>query len=334
VLILKELKILLTRLNYSDIKQKHKILNKYFQATKFTVRGQKIAVPVSRLIQDLKEKRDWITAHIQKTVWLKEGFFNGYYNNDQNRVEGKSKGQIRMTLTGQTFPIMSGVATPEQIKLIVKNAKKYLRDSRLGGWRLNTDFKEEQLNLGRAFSFIYGDKENGACFNHMSVMFAYALYKRGFVKEGYEVINSIYSMALDTAKSKIYPCLPEYFNARGRGMYSYLTGSASWFILNLLTQVFGVRGEYGDLVLEPKLTKQQFQASDHISISCWFAQKRVNFEFINLNKKNYGKYKITSVHLNGKIIAKDIYAERFIMPRQKFLALSERLSNSIEVNLD
>ena len=38
--------------------------------------------------------------------------------------------------------------------------------------------------MGRAFGFSYGDKENGAFFNHMIVMLAFSLYKEGFVKEG------------------------------------------------------------------------------------------------------------------------------------------------------
>ena len=32
--------------------------------------------------------------------------------------------------------------------------------------------------------FGYGQKENGAIFSHMQMMYAYSLIKRGFVKEG------------------------------------------------------------------------------------------------------------------------------------------------------
>ncbi len=338
VLVLKELCILLdsltkNHLNYSDIDQRHKLLNKYFEAVKYGVSGKKVPLPASELARDLKRKADWITAHIQKSEWLKQGFFNGYYNNDKQRVEGKIKGSIRMTLAGQTFPIMSGIANPEQIQSIFKNARRYLKDSELGGFRLNTDFKKEQLNLGRAFSFVYGDKENGAFFSHMNVMFAYALYTRGFVKEGYEVINSIYNMARDTLKSKIYPCLPEYFNSEGKGMYSYLTGSASWLVLTLLTRVFGVRGEYGDLLIEPKLTAEQFQSNEVISITCLFAKKIIEVRFINPAKKDYGRYAISSVGINGEKIAWDINQDSYLISRRKLLALADKTRNTIEITL-
>ena len=102
--------------------------------------------------------------------------------------------------------------------------------------RLNTDFGSTYPDLGRAFGFSYGDKENGAFFNHMVVMLAHALYQRGFSKEGRGVFDSIYKMAASKT-AKIYPGIPEYFDRKGRGLYLYLTGSASWYIYTLLERI-------------------------------------------------------------------------------------------------
>ena len=339
IIILKELAVLLDsitpdKIDYSDINAKRRLLERYFQSTKYEVAGEKISINKADLIRDLKKKAEWMRGHIRNNDWLKEGFFNGYYNNDKQMVEGNINGVVRMTLTGQTFPIMSGIADTEQIKIIFNNVSKYLKDKKLGGFHLNTDFKEEQLNLGRAFSFVYGDKENGAFFNQIALMYAYALYKQGFVNAGYEAISSIYKMAVDTQKSKIYPCLPEYFNAEGRGMYSYLTGSASWFILTLLTQVFGIRGEYGDLIIEPKLTVEQFKAQNTIGVTTHFADKLIEVKFINPRKKKFGKYSINKVTFNGKIIAENLKEPRFLLSRSKFIALSSNNTDNIEVILD
>jgi cellobiose phosphorylase len=338
IVVLKETKILLDSLtqkpiDYANIKVKRKILNNYFQAVKFGISGKKIAIPTDKLIRDLEKKAVWLSQHIQKTAWLKEGFFNGYYDNAKKRVEGKINGAIRMTLTGQVFPVMSGIATREQIKILFQQAKKYLKEQKLGGLRLNTDFKDEQLNLGRAFSFVYGDKENGSFFSHMAVMFSYALYSRGFAQAGYTVLNSLYKMALDTESSKIYPCLPEYFNAEGRGMYGYLTGSASWFILTILTQVFGIRGEYGDFLIEPKLTAQQFKAKNGLSIATSFAERKIEVRFINPHKKDFGKYSIRRVKFNGKVIAQNLKSSRFLFSRKEFLRAANKPHNIIEVIL-
>ncbi len=231
--IAKEFKILLGKINYNDIKQKQSVLNNYFAKTRSCISGDKVAIDVDLLVGDLRKKSEWMMDYIRKDEWVEPGFFNGYYDNNKECVEGIKNNLVRMSLVSQVFPIMSGVATDEQIKEILKNVQKYLFDKKIKGYRLNTNFEGEQYDLGRAFSFAYGNKENGAFFNHMIVMFAYALRIRGFVNEAERALDSIYNMAVNTGQSKIYPCLPEYFDSQGRGMYSYLTGSASWFMLTM-----------------------------------------------------------------------------------------------------
>jgi cellobiose phosphorylase len=88
---------------------------------------------------------------------------------------------------------------------VVEAVDEFLFDKKLGGVRLNTDFGAIQPALGRAFSFAYGEKENGAVFSHMAVMYANALYQRGFAKDGYRVLNSLFDMAKNSARSRIFP---------------------------------------------------------------------------------------------------------------------------------
>ncbi|MDP2921833.1 MAG: cellobiose phosphorylase [Candidatus Omnitrophota bacterium] len=282
-------------------------------------------------IDELRQKANAMAERIRRDEWIKVNsgysFFNGYYDDLGRRVEGDHKNGVRMTLTGQVFPIMSGVATNEQVIEIYKSAKKFLWDKKLKGFRLNTDFKEIQPELGRAFGFVYGEKENGAFFSHMNVMFAYALYKRGFVKEGFEVINSIYNMCLNASVSKIYPGIPEYFNSEGRGMYSYLTGSASWLVLTMLTQVFGVRGDMGGLIIDPKLVKAQFGRTGKVSVNTSFAGKDIRVTYFNPEKLDFGEYKIGNISINGK------EAKGSSIKREEFHILASKPSNLIDISL-
>jgi len=277
-------------------------------------------------IKDLRRKARRISERIRKTEWIttKSGyrFFNGYYDNRGKRVEGSRKNGIRMTLAGQVFPILSGVAKDYHIREIYRSAKKYLWDRKLRGFRLNTDFGGIYPDLGRAFGFAYGEKENGSFFSHMNVMFAYALYKRNFVKEGYEVLDSIYRMCINTKLSKIYPGLPEYFNPEARGMYHYLTGSASWYVFTALTQVFGIRGDRGDLLIEPKLVKAQFAKSKKISIRTHFAGRKIRVNYSNPQRLDYGDYKVRKITINGKVINK------IPIKKHLFLKLTSLSSNN------
>ncbi len=290
---------------------------------------------VESLADELEAKGKALAEHVRELEWIKssggQAWFNGYYNNLGERVEGEHPKGVRMTLTGQVFPIMSGAATNEQVAQAFAAAKRHLFDRKLGGYRLNTDFKELQPSLGRAFSFAYGEKENGAVFSHMVVMFAYALYSRGFVEEGYDVFSSLYRMSLNTNAAKIYPCLPEYFNGEGRGMYLYLTGSASWYMLTLVTQVLGIRGQWGDLVLAPKLVPEQFEKSGKITAEVCFAGKRLIVTYMNRARKPFGQYRIETVLLQGKTLPLATpHTPELVIPRN---TLTSQASSTIEITV-
>ncbi|MDZ4243196.1 MAG: cellobiose phosphorylase, partial [Candidatus Omnitrophota bacterium] len=293
---------------YDSVQDKKSLLfDAYFPSVQPEISGEKVGLPVKDVAADLRRKGNWIFGKIrdEEIVTVKNGgkthrWFNGYYDNQGRRVEGRRDGKIRMTLTGQVFPIMSGLAGEKDIKDVIASVRQFLKDKALGGYRLNTDFGvRNDLDLGRAFSFAYGTKENGAFFSHMAVMYAYALYRAGFVREGNEVLRSIVRMCGDTGLARIYPGIPEYFDSEGRGMYHYLTGSASWMILTLLTQVFGIRGEYGDLVINPKLVKEQFSRNGEAGSSFSFAGRKVTVVFENKAGLDYGQYAVKKV-LSGE----------------------------------
>lgn len=303
IVVAEEILLLLDRLrhrvNYDEVEQKKRRLEEFFKATSSFVSGKQASIPIASLIHDLRDKANWIRNHLNETEWIEAddvSWFNGYYDDQGRRVEGKgSDGRTRMTLTGQVYPIMAKTASEDRVERIIDAVDRFLWDKHLGGVRLNTDFGELQPWLGRAFSFAFGEKENGAVFSHMAVMYANALYQRGFAKEGHRVLKSLYQMASNTARSRIYPGLPEYFNNEGRGRYMYLTGSASWYILTLLTQVFGVRGENGDLLLAPQLDPSHFDRKKEARVETWFAGVRLKIVFHNPSRADAADARIDSV---------------------------------------
>jgi cellobiose phosphorylase len=289
-------------INYNDFRQKQKRLARFFEKTK-NISGEKTKIKLADLIFDLEEKYKHLGGWLKKKEWLKEGFFNGYYDNRSRRVEGKKNKNMRMMLATQVFAIMSGIATDKQICSIWRAIQKYLKDKKLGGFRLNTNFGAVFTDLGRTFGFSYGDKENGAFFNHMVVMLAYALYKRGFVKEGCAAINSIYKMA--TAPSaQIYPMIPEYFNSHGQGLYSYLTGSASWFNYTLLEEMLGIKFILGNLLIEPKLVSSNFY-NKTITVRLSAQNKIINIQFVKTVTKPFGG-RIKELYLEDKKQTQDV----------------------------
>ncbi|MCX7708498.1 MAG: cellobiose phosphorylase [Clostridia bacterium] len=293
--------------NYNSIEYKKSRLNAYFDSVSETISGKSNSVKIEVLAADLRKKGEWIFQFMREKEWIEtkhgDGYFNGYYNNDGKRVDGEFDGKVRMNLTAQVFTTMFGLATEEQARKTYDACRKYLKDPKTGGYRLNTDLGDNQLNFGRGFAFAYGEKENGATFCHMVTMYMNALYKRGMVEEAYEVFKSLFNLSMDAERSKIYPGVPEYFAADGKGMYHYLTGTASWLLLTVLNEMYGVRGENGALVLQPKLMPEQFDSCGMAKVNTTFAGNKIAVEYINPNKTGYQAYRIESVKLNGKDIS-------------------------------
>ena len=304
--LLEELEVLLKddKELYDNISEKQQVLARFTSLCRHHVSGRRKTFSLLSLAENLEHKAQWLSGHIRKQEWIQagqgEGWFNSYYDNHGQAVEGILEDQVRMMLTGQVFAIMGKVAEDPQIRSIIKSADHYLYEKEIGGYRLNTDFHELKFDLGRMFGFAYGEKENGAVFSHMAVMYGNALYRRGYAKEGWKVLKSLSDTALDFNTSRIYPGIPEYFRSDGRGMYHYLTGAASWYMLTMVTQVFGVRGEGGDLIIAPKLLAEQFDSQGKASIRISFANRTLDVIFENADRKDYGNYTLASAVCEGR----------------------------------
>ncbi len=323
--------------DYNSIPDKSERLREYYESCRSKLSGKKIRLTLQNLSKDLQKKSTWLSQHIRSQEWIVNadghGWFNGYYDNDGQRVEGDHELGVRMTLTGQVFTLMCGVATDDQARKIIRAADRYLLDQKVSGYRLNTNFGEVLLNLGRAFGYAFGHKENGAMFNHMSVMYANALYQRGFIHEGYRVLDGIYRESVNFPVSRMYPGIPEYFNMRGRGMYPYLTGSASWYLLTMVTEVFGIKGRLGDLEISPKLVRDQFDRRGVASLRTIFAKRRIEITYHNSDQLDFGKYQIEAIKIDGNPVSFDRTGTGAVLARQVIQELSPDQIHSIVVTL-
>lgn len=338
-----ELSPLLDRLSspvdYSSWKGKRERLQEYLSGVERTVSGNRVDIPLEALAADLREKSKHLVEHLRVNEWVqdKEGFgwFNGYYDNQGKRLEGWHPQGPRMTLTGQVFQIMSGVATDHQVHEIVRAVNHHLADDRVGGIRLNTDFGDYGMeDLGRAFGFAYGHKENGAMFSHMAVMYAYALYQRGLAREGHRILELIYQQCVDFSTSKVYPGIPEYFNPSGRGMYPYLTGSASWYLLTMFRQVFGIQGRMGDLVFHPSLMETQFDSEGKASLLANFASRRLHISYHNPSFLTQDQYQIGEITCNGRDLRFHRLDEKGVLVERSFIsALDPGRTHTLDIQL-
>ncbi len=324
---------------YEQPEKRRRRLEKYLAAVSAGIGGRRVKVDCASLAADLRAKASALAARIREREWIAlgpgEGFFNGYYDNRGRRVEGRCRGKILMMLPSQVFALMSGIATGEQVTAAARAVERHLRDAR-GGIRLNTDFGRcwEDIRLGRMSAFAYGEKENGAVFSHMAVMYACALYDRRRPRQGRRVWHALYRLATDNRTARIFPGLPEYFNTAGRGMYCYLTGSASWMVFLLLTRVYGIRGRLGDLVIDPQLMPEDYDASGRARVGCDFAGRRLEITFHNPERLAPERHRVAAVRVEGRELSGIPEPDGGIrIARRTIMRLPAQRTNAVDVHL-
>jgi len=343
VSLLKEMHCLLDTLpgqkkvNYDSSREKKSHLMAYYKVVSEEISGKREDVDVKELIADLKAKSDWIYNHIRKNEWLKTkdgySFFNGHYDDDENRVHGDHPKGVRMDLTSQVLPIIFETAIDDHIPELYKSITHYLKGPK-GGLHLCTNFNEDTMYFGRLTGFVYGHKEHGGIWMQQNVMLIYGLYRRGFVAEAYNLLNEVFTLCDDSATAKMFPGIPSYFELDGRASYYYLTGSATWLMLALVTQMYGVRGESGHLVLHPQLTKQQFK--DGVNrVNCVFQGKNIVVEYINKFNLDWNEYTIDKTTLNGEDVPFDVAGKSKATMNKEFVlsAFKNDEQNRIKVYL-
>lgn len=325
------------RIDYQSPKAKRELLDKYFKNVAHTVSGNKKMVLIDDLIIDLESKSKHISAHIleQEIVQTKEGdrFFNGHYDNLENRIGGEKEDGVMMDLTSQVMPILCKIADKKMSAEVYESIKKVLKDEGTPGIRLTSEFKNIDLNVGRITGFVYGYKEHGSKWVQQNIMLAYALYDHNLVEQGNEIMKEVFEIANNTSKAKIFPGVPSYFDNQNKGAYAYLTGSSSWYLLTLITQIFGVKGVFGDLHFEPKLTKYYFNEEGMAHISTNFAGYAIDVTYANPDHLDYGEYGIGDVIINGTQVKGKRSKKNTSVTLSDFRDLLNNKSNKIYVEL-
>ncbi|AUD63090.1 hypothetical protein BK010_05615 [Tenericutes bacterium MO-XQ] len=275
-----------------------------FSGIKITKNRDELANILNKLSEDKK-------AFLNEKAFENDTY-QSYYNNDGELLDNEET----LSLTGQAMALLAHTPSQEQALKIAQKTKEKLFNPSIGGYHLNSDHHKVLHNMGRAFGFAYNHKENGAIFSHMVMMYAYGLYVYNLSKEGREAAFSMLYQSQKT-ESHVWAGIPEYFTEKGVGKYTYLTGSASWLLLLIRNQTFGIRFDLGKLTLQPKLTKADF-IDGKASITTYLFNQKRKVTYHNHKHLEYGSYQISKILSNGKLIKQPI----------------NQLENNIEVYLD
>ncbi|MBN1981137.1 MAG: hypothetical protein JW795_06375, partial [Chitinivibrionales bacterium] len=219
------------------------------------------------LIEEYERRAQTILEALQTYAFDKEGYCKRALSVDGNPTKdlGTSDAATgKIFLETQVFAILSGIADSRQSKRILDSVKKYL-DTEFGAmicFPLYTDLSSKGILPSRSWNIEKEPpamKENGSIFMHLNAWLiqAYAATGRGTDAVNCYLKTMPENLASDQDRYKSEPYIyPEYVRGKGgeefgRGGHTWLTGTAPTMHQALIECIFGVKAEYGGLLINP-----------------------------------------------------------------------------------
>jgi len=229
-----------------------------------------------------------------------------YYDEQGNPLGSKVNPAGKIYLNGQSWPVISGFATPERGKLAMEAVYKHLNTSK--GIKLSMPgYNEYNKAVGGITSYPPGAKENGGIFLHANPWAMIAETILGNGERAYQYYNQI-NPASQNARIDEYECEPYVYPQNilgdehdqfGLARNSWLTGAAAWAYVAATRHILGIIPTYNGLLINPCIPA----AWDGFSAM----RKHRNASYkISVENPGHVNKGIRSLTVDGKVVAGNV----------------------------
>lgn len=198
-----------------------------------------------------------MAGRVNQHAWDGEWYVR-YFDYDGSSIGSKANEQGKIFLNGQTWPVLSGFATPERAKSALDSVRKHLNTSK--GIKLSAPgYNGYDPTKGGVTTYPPGAKENGGIFLHPN---PWAMMAETLLGEG-ERAFEYYTQINPAAKNDIldeYEIEPYVYAQNiladehpqfGLGRNSWLSGTASWTYRAGTQYILGIRPDFNGLRIDP-----------------------------------------------------------------------------------
>jgi cellobiose phosphorylase len=232
---------------------------------------------------------------INRYAWAGDRYI--YAFNDKGEPIGSpDNDEGACQLNALTWAILAGIPNEEQLQKILHHLDTTL-DTPFGPVLFAPPYTKYNPDIGRITAFAPGTKENAAVFIHGGTFKLAADLVLGRAEAAYRTLRQILpnSETKDITVYKTEPYIfPEYVigpgNPRyGEGAFTWLTGSADWFLKMVAEEMLGVKPTFEGLMIEPCLPPQW----DEVRVVRRFRSSRYDIRIRNPRHVARGACRIT-----------------------------------------
>ena len=230
-----------------------------------------------------------------------------YFDSDGTPLGSIKNEHGKIYLNGQSWPLISGMATANRGEKALDSVNKLLNTSK--GIKISwPGFNGFDPTKGGITTYPPGTKENGGIFLHTNPWVVIAETITGNGDRAYEYYNQINPAAKNEIIDE-YECEPYVYAQNilsdehpqfGLGRNSWLTGAASWMYQAGTKFILGIQPVYQGLKIDPCIPKKW----DSFKVIRKYRNAVYNIEVKNPNHVNKGVscLKVDGMEIKGNII--------------------------------
>jgi cellobiose phosphorylase len=194
---------------------------------------------------------------VESTAW-DSAWYIRYFDEAGQPIGSTDNIHGRIWLNAQTWPVISGFASPERARQALDAAHEQL-NTRYGLKLSTPGYDGYDPRLGGVTTYPPGAKENGGIFLHPNPWAVIAEAMLGNGERAHRYYAQINPMSHND-RIEVYECEPFVYAQNilgdehpqhGLARNSWLTGTASWCYLAATQWILGIRPEYSGLRLDP-----------------------------------------------------------------------------------
>ena len=258
---------------------------------------------------ELANKYKKIIENLKKTLntvgwdgrWFKRAF-----TDDGDVLGSIVNEECKIDNISQAWSVISGAGNNDKKYISMESLENHLVDKENGIIKLlDPPFEKSKLEPGYIKAYLPGVRENGGQYTHAAVWTIIAECMLGFGDKAYEyfrMINPIeHSRTMEQAnKYKVEPYViaADVYgagNLKGRGGWTWYTGSSSWYYKAGIEYILGLKIKNNILKIDPCIPKEWKE----YTIQYKYKTSTYNIKVQNNNSKNTGVEKFI---VNGEEI--------------------------------
>lgn len=226
-----------------------------------------------------------LKTNLNKNAWDGNWFLRGFFDNGTPLGSSKNE-ECKIDSIAQSWSVISGAGDNDKTNKALDSLNKYLvkRDAKLIQL-LDPPFNKSEQNPGYIKGYVPGVRENGGQYTHAAIWAIMAYAKAGENELAWELLQMINPINHTQTKEDVekYKTEPYVIAAdvyasdqhKGRGGWTWYTGSAGWAYQLILHSILGMQKVGNKLFIKPctpkhwqsyKMHYKYLSATYHITV--------------------------------------------------------------------